>query len=305
MIKERLLKYRFFQKLLKLKLSLKNKIRNTDLAKHLSDKNALKSFDKHVNQKEFIYEKEIDLLKHIVKEQDIIFDIGANRGEFTFYFSNLLNQKGKVYAFEPGKRAFNILSKIKKKYKMDNVSIFKLALSNSVGMTKLVVPYYNRQASIKSIESIKGKIENIETSTIDIFSNTNKIDRLDIIKCDTEGSELLIFQGGENTIVKFKPILIIEIADDHTQRFGYSGEKVQSFLTKLGYHTFYYDFNLRKLRKENMISFNTISGEGHVWSRITDNLSNNNYVFVHENKLNSIKYLYNEKATTYHTSRNR
>ena len=202
-----------------------------------------------------------------------------------FNFSNLLNQKGEVYAFEPGKRAFNILSKMKKKYGMENVSIFKLALSNSVGMTELVVPYYNRQASIKSNESIKGKIENIKTSTIDIFIDTNKIERLNIIKCDTEGSELLVFQGGQNIIDKFKPILIVEIADVHTRRFGCSGEEVQSFLTKLGYHTFYYDFDLQKVGKVNTISFKE---EGHVWSKITDNLSNNNYIFIHEDRLNMV-----------------
>lgn len=64
---------------------------------------------------------------------------------------------------------------------MDNVSIFKLALSNSAGMMKLVVPYYNRQASSKSNEAIQVEIENIKTSTIDIFIDTNKIERLNII----------------------------------------------------------------------------------------------------------------------------
>ena len=278
MIKQKLLEYKFFQRLLQIKLLLKDKIRNTALVKYISDMNALKTFERNLNNTALIYEKEILILDKLVSEENFIFDIGANRGEFTYHFARLLNENGKVFAFEPGRRAYSILSKLIAKYELSNVEINPIALSDSDGYSELVVPYHNRQASMKSNESIFGKTERIKTSAIDTFVEQNNLQKLDFIKCDTEGSELLVFKGGLKSLKKFKPIIIVEIANVHTKRFGYAGDEVRLFLEDLGYNTYSYDFGSNNLMMVNSIE---LQKEGHVWSEIGGDLSNNNYIFIH------------------------
>ena len=51
----------------------------------------------------------------------------------------------------------------------------------------------------------------VESITIDEFVDENKINRLDFIKLDVEGSELEVLKGGERSIRKFKPKLAISI----------------------------------------------------------------------------------------------
>lgn len=47
---------------------------------------------------------------------------------------------------------------------------------------------------------------------LDNFIEKNKISNVDFIKCDVEGAELFVFQGGLTTIERFKPIVISEIS---------------------------------------------------------------------------------------------
>ena len=61
-------------------------------------------------------------LNQFLKEDSVVFDIGANIGVFTC-FSAKLAQKGKVSAFEPVSMVFDILKKNVKDY--ENVEIFQ------------------------------------------------------------------------------------------------------------------------------------------------------------------------------------
>jgi SAM-dependent methyltransferase len=85
--------------------------------------------------KDLIYEYPLPIIMaKIIKEGDIVFDIGANRGQYTIFLSKLVGQKGKVYAFEPDPRNFLILKHRTRKLK--NVIIERKAVGNKNSKVK-------------------------------------------------------------------------------------------------------------------------------------------------------------------------
>ncbi|HZT36009.1 MAG TPA: FkbM family methyltransferase [Nitrososphaera sp.] len=61
--------------------------------------------------------------------------------------------------------------------------------------------------------------------------------RLDLLKADVEGAELLVLQGAAQTIARFRPHLILEVSI-HTERFGYTREAIYRQLLDWGYRVF-------------------------------------------------------------------
>ncbi len=285
MIKSELLKFRFFQKLLKTKLQLRSFIQRTKLLERKYDSKSLSDFDQLVHNSEYIYEKEIEVIPKMIAEESVVFDIGANRGEYSYYFSKTVGSKGQVYSFEPGTRAFSLLQKIKDNYHLENITLVKLALSDRVGNHILIVPYFNRQSQLSNSNPIKGRKEIITLKTLDSFVSENGIVSLDFIKCDTEGSELFVFKGGINSLKKYKPTILVEIAESHTERFKYGPVEVLDFLAELGYKPYYFNHNTKELERVHKIE---MKPDGHVWSRTDEDLSNNNYFFIHESKQKSV-----------------
>lgn len=83
----------------------------------------------------------------------------------------------------------------------------------------------------------KKNIKNI--STIDKeFTNQEKID---FIKCDTQGSEMRISQGAENTLRKFCPIVALESWSDYVYEDIPLDFEIKSFYYKIGYKLFHVD----------------------------------------------------------------
>ncbi|MDQ7083784.1 MAG: FkbM family methyltransferase [Sulfurovum sp.] len=75
----------------------------------------------------------------------------------------------------------------------------------------------------------------VNVITLDKYVEEKGIEQINFIKCDVEGAELLVLQGAKKTIEKFYPIILIEIYDDWTQRFGHSTNDVIDYLLSFGY----------------------------------------------------------------------
>jgi FkbM family methyltransferase len=62
----------------------------------------------------------------------------------------------------------------------------------------------------------------VEVKTVDSFDFQD----VDIIKIDTEGYEFPIVKGAEQTILKWKPIVQLEMVDGQPERFGFSCQEI-------------------------------------------------------------------------------
>jgi len=149
-----------------------------------------------------------------VKENDIVFDIGAHIGFFSYFAS----QKGakEVYAFEPNPYVFEILKKHAEMWS-DKIKPFEIALSFQNGEVELFVHekiglgstiLQNRENSSLKFNRYNESIR-VKTMTLDSFVKEYNVERVDFIKIDAEGSEREILKGAKETIKKFKPRMAI------------------------------------------------------------------------------------------------
>ncbi|HNV97058.1 MAG TPA: FkbM family methyltransferase [bacterium] len=124
----------------------------------------------------------------------IIFDIGANVGFSTIYFK-LKYPNSKIYSFEPDKNTFDKL--LKNTSQFQDIICVNAAISNVTGFEKFY-PYPGSSMSSSLIKRINEQDSIIVKSySIVDFLNENKIDFVDLIKFDVEGSEFKIFQSNE------------------------------------------------------------------------------------------------------------
>ena len=134
-----------------------------------------------------------------VKNDAVVFDIGAFKGDTAYFFSKKCSNKARIYAFEPDENNYKVLLKIKDKYKLNNVIASNILFSNSETEINFLSMDLNRP-------DIKMK-----STTIDKFVEENNIEKIDYIKMDVEGAEKNILEGSIKTIKKFKPSLAIAI----------------------------------------------------------------------------------------------
>jgi hypothetical protein len=86
-----------------------------------------------------------------------------------------------------------------------------------------------------SSDELSPLIVDVPMTTLDTFVVEQSLERIDFIKCDVEGAELLVFRGAEKTLTRFHPPILLEIEARHTERFGYRPDDLDEFLRSFGY----------------------------------------------------------------------
>lgn len=137
---------------------------------------------------------ETSLVVRYLKKGDVFLDIGANIGYYTIIAGVIVGAQGKVLAFEPDSHNFNMLKENVRLNKLTNVVAVNAAVSDVGGRGYIYLSDDNM--GDHHIYDCGG---NRKRDEIDIVAGgdfiSNKIDRLNFIKIDTQGSEVLILRG--------------------------------------------------------------------------------------------------------------
>ncbi len=176
-------------------------------------------------------QEELDQCKKIIKNDDVIIDIGANIGSHSLYFSSLA-PNGIVYSIEPSRITFEYLLK-NIKYK-ENIIPLSVAVSNSNEILNFYECDNDVMSGLKNTNrSNITYINKVPAVKMDNLCDLLNIQKLDFVKIDVEGLETEVIQGFLQTLSKFKPIVFCEI---------YSGEnsnpdsdKTINLIVSLGY----------------------------------------------------------------------
>lgn len=155
--------------------------------------------------------------RYVAGKKDLtILDIGANIGITAYYFQHF----GKVYAVEPSQEHFNLLSTmIKFNHLEDKIIPINKAIDVKNGNFTLYHPKNKTTYSLHSgVAKYSQSQETVEAITLDKLFEDNKIDHVDILKLDVEGSEYEILAGEGFEKVAPKIDLIIGETHDWVNR---------------------------------------------------------------------------------------
>jgi len=153
---------------------------------------------------------EIPFLKKYFSDRNknfTIFDIGAHVGGYSKIITEI-NPNTKIYAFEPHPKAFEVL---KNNLKNNKITFVNMAISDFDGKASLYD--YNISTASSHANLHQGAIEKIYQSqsvvsaevnvtTLDEYIYSHKIDNIDLLKIDTEGSEIDVLRGASKSMEK-------------------------------------------------------------------------------------------------------
>lgn len=187
----------------------------------------------------FDYEKdESSMMENLVSDGDTVFDIGANIG---WYSINIATSKRavKVYCFEPIPKTFKSLLVNIELNAIANVYPHNFGFSSQAGE----FPFYYYQSGSGNASAVnltsRTDVECVQCKvfTIDEFIKTSEA-KIDFIKCDVEGAELLVFRGGIETIKRDTPIVFSEILRKWSAKFNYDPNEIFMLFESMGYHAY-------------------------------------------------------------------
>jgi FkbM family methyltransferase len=159
--------------------------------------------------------------KKLIKEGDVVLDIGANLGYFSKLFARK-NTKGTLYSIEPIPMFFNRLKIILSSY--SHVKLIHAALGASHGNLHMVMPVQQgvMRTGLPHVISEEEAKLNPDHLTVPVQSAREflaNLPHLDYIKCDIEGYEWTVFSTIDVELERLRPLVQIEISERYIPEF--------------------------------------------------------------------------------------
>lgn len=214
------------------------------------------------------YEKiDSDMILRLAKGCKNIFDIGGNFGWYSLLWAKN-NPEAQLYTFEPVPRTHEYLKKNIVLNGLKNIQLFNFGFSDSE--QELNFYYYpegSGNASIANLTELEGvQSVSCKVKKLDDFVNESG-SRIDFIKCDVEGAELLVFKGGMESICRDKPIIFAELLRKFAAKFNYHPNEVIELFRSCGYRCF-------TAHEDKLIGVDVMN----------DHTMETNFFFLHEEK---------------------
>jgi FkbM family methyltransferase len=207
--------------------------------------------------------EEADMTLALVREGDAVFDIGANIGWYSLTLAARF-KKLSIDAFEPVPHTFARLKKHAAMNGARGVRLHNFGFSDKKGSFSFFFDPKNSVNASGANLSGKGKRITCKLSTLDAFARRK---RVDFIKCDVEGAELMVFRGGLKTLARDTPVIFTEMLRKWSAAFGYHPNEIIDLLGGLGYAPFV-----------------ARGGKLRPFGRMDDKTAETNFFFLHPNK---------------------
>jgi FkbM family methyltransferase len=169
-----------------------------------------------------VYERtSVSALDRLVAHGSVVLDIGANLGFYSLLLADRVGSHGRVIAFEPTRFAFTKLS--------DNLAANATLASRITTRRAMLVARSGEVAPPEVVSSwpLEGALgrgdgrlmstEGAESITLDAALAELALERVDFIKLDVDGHETEVLLGGRQTLERFRPTMLFEVAPDYAQ----------------------------------------------------------------------------------------
>jgi FkbM family methyltransferase len=153
-------------------------------------------------------EHELGVLDKVVRRGGTAIDVGANQGVFAYAFARIADR---VEAFEPNPDC----AAFARRMLGSRARLHEVALSDGSGQADLVVPLSAQGMALHFGGSLKRRRADaaetmrfkVEVRTLDSYAFQD----VRVLKVDVEGCEMEVLEGGRETILRCRPVLIVEL----------------------------------------------------------------------------------------------
>jgi FkbM family methyltransferase len=182
----------------------------------------------------------VNAMQKFLRPGDVFLDVGANIGYLSAVAAGLVGPQGQVHAFEPVPAFFARLCRLAALNPEYRIAANPCAAGESPRTSKMYVACEPGQSTLVPLYKVEPEIAStIEVPVIrlDSYLEQNQIERVALIKIDTEGFELPILRGLQNYFEKsrHRPAIICEIAPRAYPLMGRSVSELAAFMAKYGY----------------------------------------------------------------------
>jgi FkbM family methyltransferase len=193
------------------------------------------------------YERDpaVRLSRALIHKGDTLVDVGANIGLWAMGAARCAGQEGRLHAFEPVPENFTrlIANLTLNGFDLNQVRCSQLSLSDHSGRT-IFYAATNGNSGMGALAERDGVNRPIETTLIalDNYCQEHSVSRVDFMKVDVEGAELMVLRGARSLLVSAEgPAIMFEASESQAASFGSSSSAVKALLAENGYDIFRYD----------------------------------------------------------------
>lgn len=196
--------------------------------------------DRHVSRQlreQGVWEPyETALVMQLLKPGHVFVDVGANIGYFSLLAASRVGNAGSVYAFEPDPTNYALLVASASHNDLAHIiSAEQAGLAATAGEAKLYLSEDNLgDHQIFATNHLR------ESRAITLLRGsdylTSRIQRLDLLKVDTQGSEFGVIEGLMPLLLELDavPRIIVELTPLSLRQSGSSGRALITLLAELG-----------------------------------------------------------------------
>tara|TARA_Y100001958_G_C21204581_1_gene530838 strand:- start:73 stop:792 length:720 start_codon:yes stop_codon:yes gene_type:complete len=211
---------------------------------------------KLINFFDFFQQKKIlNILKKKLKGRLIIFDVGAHHGETIKNFANNFDID-EIHSFEASRVNFKKLEKITQKFQQKKIILNNIGLSDnkkeilikqfsessSTTLSKVneKSKYFLKKINILGLSKNKNFYETLKVKleTLDDYLKEKDIQKIDLLKIDTEGHEFYVIKGSLMNLSKIHYIYFEHHYDDMLEK-GYTFSEIHKILNENSFKKIY------------------------------------------------------------------
>lgn len=156
----------------------------------------------------------LEAFRALVMPGATIVDAGAHIGQYTIAAALRVGPQGRVLAFEPSPATRGRLEANVRLNRLENVSVFGLALGDAPGEAHVLPPADSANTGTAAV--IEGPSQGADSVRVrrarldDVLAETG-IRSVDVIKVDVEGAEADVLAGAKAQLVNARPAVLFEV----------------------------------------------------------------------------------------------
>lgn len=150
------------------------------------------------------------IAQKIIREGDVVLDLGANEGFHTFNMASLVGPSGQVHAFEPNPAHWaNLLNK-------KCIRLWPMAVGDRVSVENFYLPVEHNHHQVASLVnptdfmgSVEMRVLTVPQVTVDCIDEISR-ENLSFVKMDIERREFFGIRGMRETLRNSRPVMVFE-----------------------------------------------------------------------------------------------